>query len=91
MGAGSDSCGRAWRCSFTLGAFFASLDGSLDAPGLRLGSDWAPWLRIGILGVIFGASRLHFGWAWELLGRFWRALGVILDAAGDKADIAEAN
>ena len=81
MGAGSDSCGREGRFSFTLGTFFESLDGSLEAPGLRLGSDWAPWLQIGVLGVTFGASRLHFGWAWELLDALWGSLGVNLGAS----------
>jgi hypothetical protein len=33
----------------------------LGVPGLRLGSDWAPWLHIDVLGVIFGAPRPDFG------------------------------
>ena len=33
----------------------------LGVPGLRLGSDWAPWLHIDVLGVTFGASRPDFG------------------------------
>ena len=33
----------------------------LGAPGLRSGSDCAPWPQIDVLGVTFGASRPDFG------------------------------
>ena len=63
---GEDGCweSQLWpRLAFQLhfGSLFESLDGSLEAPGLRLASDWAPWLQIGVLGVTFGPSGLHFG------------------------------
>ena len=65
----------------------------MGAPGLRSGSDWAPWLQIGVLGITFGVSRLHFGWTWELFDALWGHLVSIwvpqaskIDAEGDQAD-----
>ena len=89
MGAGNDSCGRDWRLKmpfFTFRLHFGSILEVfwwiLAAFGLRLVSDWVQWLQIGVLGVNFGASRLHFGWAWELLDALWGSLGVNLGALG---------
>jgi hypothetical protein len=39
----------------------------LGAPGLRLGSDWAPWLHIDVLGG-------HF---WCFKARLWVSLGAL--------------
>ena len=39
-----------------LETFVESLDGSLGTSGFRLCSDWALWLQIVALGVIFGAG-----------------------------------
>ena len=33
----------------------------LGASGLKLGSDWAPWLQTDVSGATFGASRPDFG------------------------------
>ena len=61
-----------------LGSFWESFDGSWRL----LGSDWAQWLKIAVLGFTFGAPGLHFGWAWQLLDCLWRSLGVNLGASG---------
>jgi hypothetical protein len=64
LGAGRDSCGQeVVLFAFQL-HFFCILrvfGWVMAAPGLRLGSDWAPWLHIDVLGVTFGASRPDFG------------------------------
>ena len=64
MGAGRGSCGQA-IVLFTFQLRFLGIlkvfAWVLGGPGLRLGSDWAPWLRIEVLGVTFGGCRLDFG------------------------------
>ena len=87
-GAGNDICGRDWWLKmhfFTFRLHFESIlevfGWILGAPGLTVGSDWVPWLQIGVLGVTFGASRLHFGWAWEVLDCLWTSFGATLGAS----------
>ena len=101
-GAGNNICGRDYRLKVRFFTFWLQFGDILDvfgwilgAPGLTVGSNWAPWVYVGPLGVTFGASRLHFGWALELLDCLWRSVSVTLmprvskmDAAGDQADIA---
>jgi hypothetical protein len=64
MGAGRNGFGQEMFL-FTFQLYFSIIlnvfGWVLAAPGLRLGSDWAPWLRIEVLGVTFGGCRLDFG------------------------------
>ena len=64
MVGGRDGCGQE-IVLFTFQLHFLRILGVfgwvLGAAGLRLGSDWAPWLQIDVLGVTFGASRRDFG------------------------------
>ena len=64
------------------GSLWMDLGGSWLQIELRLGSDWAPWLQIGVLRVTFAASRLYFGRALELHHCSWRSLGATLGASG---------
>ena len=63
MGAGSESCGKE-MVLFTFQLHLLSIlrvfGWVLGPPGLRLRSDWAPWLQINLLGGTFGASRPDF-------------------------------
>jgi hypothetical protein len=61
---GGNSCGQE-MVLFTFPLHFFTIlkvfGWVLGDPGLRLGSDWAPWLQIDVLGVTFGAPRPDFG------------------------------
>ena len=54
----------------------------LGGSWITMGAHWVPLEQIGVAGVTFGASRLHFGRAWELLDSIWGPLGVTFDASG---------
>ena len=70
MGAVRNSCGQE-IVLFTFQLFFFSIlrvfGWVLGAPGFRLGSDWAPWLHIDVLGG-------HF---WCFKARLWGSLGAL--------------
>ena len=70
MGAGRDSCGQQ-IVLFTFQLHFLRIlrvcEWVLAAPGFRLGSDWAPWLHIDVLGGHFWCFKAGL---WVSLGAF---------------------